>query len=76
MLALLIKLAPSMQIVVGLDALSHRSWFQDLANNFLSDDNMCLGWNYIADLHIPPIIISDYAYIRFIGDRSIQEKGL
>ena len=60
LLALLIQLPPSIQIVEGLDALRniipyldhrfryavevrHRSWFQDLAYNFLSNNNMCLG---------------------------------
>ncbi len=84
-LALLIQLPPSTQIVEGLDALRniiplldnrfryaievrHRSWFQDLAYNFLSDNKMCLVWSYLADIRTPPIITSDYAYIRFIGD--------
>jgi uncharacterized protein YecE (DUF72 family) len=91
LLALLIQLPPSMQIVEGLDALRniipyldksfryavevrHRSWFQDLAYNFLSNNNMCLVWSQLADLHTPPIVTSDFAYVRFIGDRSIQEK--
>ena len=28
----------------------------------------------LADIHTPPIVTSDFVYIRFIGDRSIQEK--
>src|ERR687891_689478 len=73
LLALLIQLPPSMQIVEGLDALRniipyldksfryavevrHRSWFQDLAYNFLSNNNMCLVWSQLADLHTPPIV--------------------
>ena len=47
----------------------HRSWFQDLANN-----NMCLVWGQLAGLHTPPIVTSDFVYVRFIGDGSIQEK--
>jgi uncharacterized protein YecE (DUF72 family) len=91
LLALLIQLPPSMQIVEGLDALRniipyldnrfrysvevrHRSWFQDLAYNFFSNNNMCLVWSQLADLHTPPIVTSDFIYVRFIGDRSIQEK--
>ncbi len=91
LLALLIQLPPSIQIVEGLDALRnispyidgrfryavevrHRSWFQDLAYNFLSNNNMCLVWSQLADLHTPPIVTSDFVYVRFIGDRSIQEK--
>jgi hypothetical protein len=52
----------------------HRSWFQDLAYNFLSNNNMCLVWSQLADLHTLPIVTSDLVYDRFIGDRSIQEK--
>jgi uncharacterized protein YecE (DUF72 family) len=91
LLALLIQLPPSIQIVEGLDALRnivphldnsfryavevrHRSWFQDLAYNFLSNNNMCLVWSQLADIRTPPIITSDFVYVRFIGDRSIQEK--
>jgi uncharacterized protein YecE (DUF72 family) len=91
LLALLIQLPPSIQIVEGLDALRniipyldnrfryaievrHRSWFQDLAYNFFSNNNMCLVWSQLADLHTPPIVTSDFVYVRFIGDRSIQEK--
>ena len=91
LLALLIQLPPSIQIVEGLDALRniiphldnsfryavevrHRSWFQDLAYNFLSNNNMCLVWSQLADIRTPPIVTSDFVYVRFIGDRSIQEK--
>ena len=91
LLALLIQLPPSMEIVEGLDALRyiipyldkrfryavevrHRSWFQDLAYNFLSNNNMCLVWSQLADIHTPPIVTSDFVYVRLIGDRSIQEK--
>ena len=91
LLALLIQLPPSMEIVEGLDALRyiipyldkrfryavevrHRSWFQDLVYNFLSNNNMCLVWSQLADIHTPPIVTSDFVYVRLIGDRSIQEK--
>jgi hypothetical protein len=33
-----------------------------------------LVWNQLADIHTPPIVTSDLLYVRFIGDRSIQEK--
>jgi hypothetical protein len=35
---------------------------------------MCLVWSQLADLHTPPIVPSDFVYVRLIGDRSIQEK--
>jgi uncharacterized protein YecE (DUF72 family) len=91
LLALLIQLPPSIDIVEGLDALRnilpyldkgyryavevrHRSWFQDLAYNFLANNNMCLVWSQLADIKTPPIVTSDFVYVRLIGDRSIHEK--
>jgi uncharacterized protein YecE (DUF72 family) len=91
LLALLIQLPPSIDIVEGLDALRnilpyldkgfryavevrHRSWFQDLAYNFFRNNQMCLVWSQLADIKTPPIITSDFVYVRLIGDRSIQEK--
>jgi uncharacterized protein YecE (DUF72 family) len=90
-LALLIQLPPSIDIVEGLNALRnilpyldkgfryavevrHRSWFQDLAYNFFRNNQMCLVWSQLADIHTPPIVTSDFVYLRLIGDRSIQEK--
>ena len=35
---------------------------------------MCLVWSQLADIHAPPIVTSDFVYVRLIGDRSIQEK--
>jgi uncharacterized protein YecE (DUF72 family) len=91
LLALLIQLPPSIQIVEGLDALHgifpyldkgfryavevrHSSWYQDLAYNFFKNNRMCLVWSQLADIKTPPIVTSDFVYVRLIGDRSIQEK--
>lgn len=91
LLALLIQLPPSIDIVEGLNALRnilpyldkgfryavevrHRSWFQDLAYNFFANNDMSLVWSQLADIHTPPIVTSDFVYLRLIGDRSIQEK--
>jgi len=91
LLALLIQLPPSIDIVEGLNALRnilpyldkgfryavevrHRSWFQDLAYNFFRNNQMCLVWSQLVDIHTPPIVTSDFVYLRLIGDRSIQEK--
>ena len=35
---------------------------------------MCLVWSQLADIQTPPIVTSDFVYVRLIGDRSIQEK--
>ena len=52
----------------------HRSWFQDLAYSFFANNNLCLVWSQLADIRTPPIVTSDFVYVRLIGDRSIQEK--
>ena len=31
-------------------------------------------WSQLADIRTPPIVTSDFVYVRLIGDRSIQEK--
>jgi uncharacterized protein YecE (DUF72 family) len=51
-----------------------RSWFQDLAYNFLANNDICLVWSQLADLQTLPILTTDFLYLRFIGDRRIQEK--
>lgn len=35
---------------------------------------MCVVWGQLADIRTPPIVTSDFLYIRFIGDKTIQEK--
>jgi uncharacterized protein YecE (DUF72 family) len=51
-----------------------RSWFQDLAYNFFANNNICMVWSQIAELRTPPIVTTDFLYVRLIGDRSIDEK--
>jgi len=31
-------------------------------------------WSQLAGIRTPPIVTTDFLYIRFIGDRTIQEK--
>ena len=50
------------------------SWFQDLAYSSFANNNMCMVWSQLADIRTPPIVTTDFLYIRFIGDRTIQEK--
>ena len=52
----------------------HSSWFQDLAYNFFANNDLCLVWSQLAELQTPPIVTTDFLYLRFIGDRSIHEK--
>jgi uncharacterized protein YecE (DUF72 family) len=53
----------------------NHSWFQDLAYNFFANNNLCMVWSQLVGIRIPPIVTSDFLYIRFIGDRTIQEKN-
>ena len=52
----------------------HPSWFQDLAYNFFADNNICMVWSQLARMSTPPIVTTDFLYVRFIGDRTIDEK--
>ena len=51
-----------------------RSWFQDLAYNFFANNNICMVWSQLAELRTPPIVTTDFLYVRLIGDTSIDEK--
>ena len=52
----------------------HPSWFQDLSYSFFANNDICLVWSVLAELQTPPIVTTDFVNVRFIGDRSIQEK--
>jgi uncharacterized protein YecE (DUF72 family) len=52
----------------------HSSWFQDLAYSFFANNDLCMVWSVLEGLQTPPIVTTDFLYLRFIGDRSIQEK--
>jgi uncharacterized protein YecE (DUF72 family) len=52
----------------------HRSWFQDLAYSFFANNDICMVWSQLAEIQTPPIVTTDFVYLRLIGDRSIQEK--
>jgi uncharacterized protein YecE (DUF72 family) len=52
----------------------HPSWFQDLSYSFFANNDICMVWSVLAGLQTPPVITTDFVYIRFIGDRRIQEK--
>ena len=31
-------------------------------------------WNQLVEIQTPPVVTTDFVYVRLIGDRSIQEK--
>ncbi len=49
------------------------SRFDNKVHDFLKDNKISLTWSVRDELKTPPIITSDQIYIRFIGDRSINE---
>lgn len=51
----------------------HPSWFSDLAYNFFSNNNICMTWNQLDKIQSPPIVTTDFVYLRLIGDRSIKD---
>jgi uncharacterized protein YecE (DUF72 family) len=53
----------------------HASWFQDLAYNFFANHQICMVWSQLAEMKSPPVVTSDFLYVRFIGDRSIEDFG-
>jgi uncharacterized protein YecE (DUF72 family) len=52
----------------------HRSWFDRSVYKLLSDNNICLAWSQLDTTQTPPELTADFLYLRFIGDRSIDEK--
>lgn len=52
----------------------HKTWFDDEVYDYLKQSELCLVWSQLAELQTPPIVTTDFIYLRFIGDRSIPES--
>ena len=52
----------------------HSSWFSDLAYNFFKNNNIAMVWSQMDRLQTPPIVTSDFVYLRLIGDRRLAEN--
>ena len=52
----------------------HHSWFNELFYNYLKEKNYCLVWSQRDVLITPPVVTTDFVYLRLIGDRSIDER--
>jgi len=44
----------------------HLSWFQDLAHNFFTNNGICLVWSQLAELKTPPVVTTDFLYLRLL----------
>ncbi|HKZ62032.1 MAG TPA: DUF72 domain-containing protein [Nitrososphaera sp.] len=88
-LCLLLQSSPSMGIKEGLKKIEnlhhakkfryavnarHKSWFDEKVYKSFRKNNICLVWNQLDAIKAPPVLTTDFFYIRFIGDRSIDEK--
>jgi uncharacterized protein YecE (DUF72 family) len=51
----------------------HSSWFNELAYNFFKNNNIAMVWSQMDRLQTPPIVTSDFVYLRLIGDRRLDE---
>lgn len=49
------------------------SWFNDEFYDFLRSHGICLVWNQLDVIKAPPVVTTDFVYLRFIGDRSIPD---
>jgi uncharacterized protein YecE (DUF72 family) len=53
----------------------HNSWFNNEDfYKLLSGNNICLVWSQLDAIQTPAELTSDFVYLRFIGDRSIDER--
>jgi uncharacterized protein YecE (DUF72 family) len=52
----------------------HSSWFSDLAYNFFKNNNIAMVWSQMDRLQTPPVVTSDFVYLRLIGDRRLEEN--
>jgi len=52
----------------------HHSWFNELFYNYIKEKNFCLVWSQQDIVITPPVVTTDFVYLRLIGDRSINEK--
>lgn len=51
----------------------HSSWFSDLAYNFFRNNNIAMVWSQMDRLQTPPVVTSDFVYLRLIGDRRLSD---
>jgi uncharacterized protein YecE (DUF72 family) len=51
----------------------HSPWFSDLAYNFFKNNNIAMVWSQRDRLQTPPVVTSDFVYLRLIGDRRLSE---
>jgi len=51
----------------------HRSWFTPETYAWLTDRGIALCWSESDYVEVPPVVTTDFVYLRFIGDRSLPK---
>lgn len=51
----------------------HRSWLTPETYQWLEDRGIALVWSENDVVETPPVVTTDYVYLRFIGDRSLPK---
>jgi len=51
----------------------HRSWFTPETYAWLTDRGIALSWSENDYVQVPPVVTTDFVYLRFIGDRSLPK---
>ena len=51
----------------------NRSWFTPETYAWLSDRGIALCWSENDYVEVPPVVTTDFVYLRFIGDRSLPK---
>ncbi len=51
----------------------HPSWFTPETFAWLSDRGVALAWSENDYVQVPPVVTTDFVYLRFIGDRSLPK---
>lgn len=52
----------------------HVSWFDEEVYDYFRENSLCLAWSQLAKIQTPPVVTTDFIYLRFIGDRSIPDS--
>lgn len=53
----------------------NESWFNPEVEKLLRDRGICQVWSINQYLTTPPTLIGDFVYMRFVGDRTIEQFG-
>jgi uncharacterized protein YecE (DUF72 family) len=53
----------------------HGSWFNETVYEELRKLEVAMAWSEVMYTEPPPIVTTDFVYLRFIGDRSLKKLG-